>query len=317
MRVRLIPTGQMELLALATCLRRAFPDHDFETVSARDEPDGGRVPFDGFTSGRLHPDLAPDALRRLVEQLAAEVHPGRSGNPADLAVIVDDLELENIDRVPIVAAVVRAAVRAHLRDAEQRRGSVYADKVAEALRGRASFHLAVPMIEAWLFGDEAALRAARVPEERLPARLAEGCDPERFMTDDAAFSADDGASCEKLRQRNARGRKTDVPRWVLSPRPAIPGWRREGHPKAYLSWLCRDPNHERCTAYRESEGGASGLAAMRWPVVLGSPNHFAWARALILDVANALDASIPAYVSNGIRAEMPGGSGGDLVLRNL
>jgi hypothetical protein len=172
------------------------------------------------------------------------------------------------------------------------------------------------MIESWLFGDEEALRAARVPVERLPARLAEGCDPERFATEDAAFSADDGASCQRLLERNARKRKAEVPRWVLSERPAIPGWRREAHPKAYLSWLCRDPDHERCTTYRESEAGASGLATLRWPVVLGPPDHFAWARALVLDVANALDEPIPAFVARGTCAVMPGGSGA-LVLRNL
>lgn len=316
MRIRLIPTGQMELRALAQCLQNIFPDHDFQTVSGREDPDGSRAPFEAFTSARLRSDLVPDALRRLVEQLAAEAHPGRHGNPADLAVLIDDLELENIDQAPVVADVVRRAVRLHLSDVEQRRGSVYAERVARALRERASFHVAVPMIESWLFGDPSALRTAGIPDERLPARLAMGCDPERFETDDPPFSNDDGSGCTALAERNARKRQAIRPRWVLQERPSLPHWRREAHPKAYLSWLCRDPKHERCSTYRESDGGAAALASLSWPAVLGGPSHFTWARALVLDLATALNEPVPAFAAVGGRSTMAG-AGRDLVLRNL
>jgi hypothetical protein len=265
MRVRLIPTGQMELLALARCLQRIFPGHAFETVSAREDPDGSRVPFDGFTSVRLHPGLRSDALRRLVEE---------------------------------------------------RRGSLSRDRVALALQQRASFHVAVPMIESWLFGDEAALRAAGVPPERLPARLAPGRDPEQLETDDALFSSDDGSSCTALAERSARRRQAVRPRWVLPERPTIPLWRREMHPKAYLSWLCRDPANERCSTYRESEGGAAALASLSWPAVLGTPSHFGWARALVHDLARALNEPVPAFAAAGACAKMPFAAGAP-VLRNL
>lgn len=316
MLVRLLPTGQMELRSLAQCLRTLFPGHDFQTISAREDPDGSRIPFESFTSGRLRPDIVPDALRRLVEQLSAEAHPGRSGVPADLAVLIDDLELENLDQVPVVADIVRRAVRAHLADVEHRRGALSTERVARALRERASFHVAVPMIESWLFGDPAALCTAGVPEERLPARLATGCDPEQFATDDPGYSADDGAQCTELVSRNARKRPPIRPRWILPDRPSIPHWRREAHPKAYLSWLCRDPGHERCSTYRESDGGAAALASLRWPTVLGAPSHFTWARALILDIASALNEPVPAFASGGACSTMPG-TGSDPVLRNL
>lgn len=269
MRVRLIPTGQMELLSLGKSLQRIFPAHEFETIASRINPDGSRAPFDAFTSVRLRPGLLPDALRRLVAQLAAEVHPGRrEGEPADLAVLIDDLEVDNQDQMHVVAEAVRHGVRAHLADFERHRGSVSTDRVARALRERASFHLAVPMIEAWLFGDAGSLRAAFVPEERLPARLATGIDPESFQTDDAAFSSDDGAHCTALLERNTRTKAQARAPWVLRERPDLPRWRREAHPKAYLSWLCREPADEKCSTYRESKGGAAGLAALDWPTAL-------------------------------------------------
>ncbi|WP_437639587.1 hypothetical protein [Sorangium sp. So ce854] len=82
MRIKLIPTGRCELLGLPECLRRVFPEHTFETVPARVEPDGTRVPFDGFTSARLSSSFVPGNLLKLVQQLASEVHPGRDGQPA-------------------------------------------------------------------------------------------------------------------------------------------------------------------------------------------------------------------------------------------
>jgi hypothetical protein len=317
MRVRLIPTGQMELLALATSLQRVFPAHEFETVAKRVDPDGTRAPFEAFTSARLRQGLMPDPLRRLVAQLAAEVYPGRrEGEPADLAVLIDDIELDNVDQMPLVAEAVRHAVRIHLADFEHHRGSVAAGRLTRALRERASFHLAVPMIEAWLFGDGGALRSAQVPEERLPARLAESSDPERFETVDAAFSADDGSQCAALFARNARTRAQARASWVLRERPDLPHWRREAHPKAYLSWLCRDPNDEKCSTYRESRGGAAGLAALDWPTVLSTPSHFLWARALVHDLAGALNEPVPPFAAGPVAA-FPPTTNAPLLLRNL
>lgn len=299
---------------MARCLEALFPSHSFETVSAREEPDGTRIPFDSFTSSRLPPRLVPDALRRLVEKLASEVYPGRDGNPADMAVLIEDLELPNADQIPVLVEAVRGAVSAHLADVQERRGSLSRDRAARALRERASFHLAVPMIESWLFGDATALATVGVPEERMPPRLVSGRDPERFETSDPDFSMDDGSACAALAARNARRHEARRPAWVLVPRPTVPLWRRELHPKAYLSWLCRDPANERCSTYREAEGGADALASLSWPVVLGAPDHFQWARALVHDLADALNEPVPAF-AEGSCARMP--LGGSPILRNL
>jgi hypothetical protein len=293
MLVRLIPTGQAELLGLAVCLGRLFPGHDFATVPARVDPDGRRVPFDGFTSSRLSsPENVGTRLPRLVAQLAAEVYPGRDGTSADLAVLIDDLELDNADQPQVVVACVREAVHLHIAELAQHRSAETVHRVERALLARASFHLAAPMIEAWFFADPAALVMAGVPAERLPPRLRRDVDVEDFETDDAPFSNDDGTICAALLARNARrpSRKSERAPWALARRPELPGYRRERHPKAYLSWLCRDPSSERCTAYRESDHGRSALEGLPWARVLGSPRHCRFARTLVNDLAEVLGA---------------------------
>jgi hypothetical protein len=291
MLVRLIPTGQAEILGLAECLRRLFPDHTFETVPGRRDPDGRSVPFDGFTSGRLKsPDDVGSRLPRLIQQLAADVHPGRDGKPADLAVLIDDLELENVDQPHLVVDVVREAARRHLHLLSQHKNADYVRRVAEALRERASFHLAVPMVEAWFFADAGAFLPLGVPASQLPPRLKLGVDPEAFETDDPSFSADDASHCLALIARNAsnsRAKPKQAP-WMLKLRDDLPAYRRERHPKAYLNWLCRTPSDERGSTYRESIHGARALAGLDWQSVLASPSHYSFARALVQDLAEKL-----------------------------
>ncbi|WP_156040955.1 hypothetical protein [Chondromyces apiculatus] len=224
-----------------------------------------------------------------MQQLASEVHPGRDGHAADLAVLLDDLELENADQPEIVVASVRAAVKQHLEALRQRESAAKAQRVEQALRERASFHLAAPMIEAWLFADPASLPLAGVGPDRLPPKLRPGVDPEAFETDDLAFSQDDGTTCAAFHAQNARRRKPERLLWMLPERFNLPGYRRELHPKAYLSWLCRNPTEaQRGSTYRESHGGAAGLRALSWEQVLRTPAHAKFARALIHDLADAL-----------------------------
>ncbi|HZF54117.1 MAG TPA: hypothetical protein VE093_35975 [Polyangiaceae bacterium] len=297
MRVRLIPTGQAELGGLGSGLSRLFPGHTFETVPQRVDPDRSKVPFDSFTSARLRPSLMPGNLKKLVEQLAAEVYPGRKGDPADLAVLIDDLELENADQPALVVAAVQAAVREHLEDLARISGARMADRVSEALRSRASFHLAAPMIEAWFYADNESLKTASVPETRLPPLLREGIDLEAFETNDPAFSADDGSGCTELKARNARrpNQKPERACWVLPSRPDLPAYCRERHPKAYLAWLCRDPGHRRCSTYQESKHGAAALASLNWSALLSNPSGCTWARALVQDLAEALGSPVTPF----------------------
>lgn len=66
MRVRLIPTGQVELLGLGPCLSRLFPDHEFQTVPLRVDPDGRKVPFDSVRHADGRPSGGGAALTRFI-----------------------------------------------------------------------------------------------------------------------------------------------------------------------------------------------------------------------------------------------------------
>jgi hypothetical protein len=73
---------------------------------------------------------------------------------------------------------------------------------------------------------------------------------------------------------------------------------RARHPKAYLSWLCRDPLEPDCTSYRETDGGAAALRGLDWPAVVRRPDHMRFARSLLADLADALG-RWPTTISQG------------------
>jgi hypothetical protein len=291
MLVRIIPTGRAELLGFQKCLERLFPNHTFEVVKERDDENDRPVPYPGFTSARLAaPPTVGTNIERLISQLAADVYPGRLGRAADLAILIDDLELENADQPEVVIETVRTAAKEHIDKIMRERGAKTADHVAFALQNKASFHLAAPMIESWFFADSHVLPSANVPPARLPPRLRAGTDPEQFDVDEPLFSSDDGAHCVALEKRNQKGgrRKPEMAPWVLKPRPNVPAFVRERHPKAYLSWLCRDSEDDRCSTYRESKHGAEALAAIDFSRMLANTSFCRYARALVYDLADAL-----------------------------
>src|SRR5205823_2158383 len=156
------------------------------------------------------------------------------------------------------------------------------------MRERASFHLAVPMLESWFFADPASLARAGVPADRLPARLRPSVDPEFIEVSDLPYASDDGAHCTEMLARNQGrpARQHQRPPWALAPLPAIPDLRRERHPKAYLAWLCRNAQHPRCSTFRESEGGVAALIELNWRRVLAHPEWCAFARAMIADLGD-------------------------------
>ena len=297
MLVRIIPTGQAELLAMADALAVLFPDHQFECVAWRPPGD----PFPGFTSNSLASSrdadgetIAPRPEDRLVAQLVAELVPDQPGRrqAADMALVVDDLELCNVEKPELVVRAMRAAVRRHLnklreRDAFRKRGPNLAERAAQVLRERASLHLAVPMLEAWFFATEVTLIRAGVPEHQLPPKLMSGRDLEAFATDDPAYRCADGSECTRLHEHNRRRptlRRRRVP-WCIE--------HHDEHPKAYLSWLCRDPADRRCTGYRETGGGAEALRHLAWPALLSTPGQCRYVRALVRDIADCIGEPAP------------------------
>lgn len=279
MRVALIPTGDLELGGLALALGRAFPDHDFHTVAFSVDPPLPR-PFRSFTSARL--PLAslrePDSsLSELVGAVVDQLYPEPS---CDFVVVLDDLELFNTDNVDVVVDEFRGAVARHLQRI-QARDPAAVTAVRGLLRTSASFHLAVPMIESWLFADPQGPSRAEAPPERLPPRLLAGRDPERFMTDDLDYSRDEGHLCTQWRALPAYAQTKSTPEWLKPTHP------REEHPKRYMAWLCRAPNNRRCSTYCD-EHGARALAELQWSAALSNPDHMCFLRSLVVDLADAL-----------------------------
>ncbi|MEN8219862.1 MAG: hypothetical protein ABFS56_26640 [Pseudomonadota bacterium] len=111
-RIKLIVTGDMEKLALHKSLQRFFPD----------ERDGQKVTWElprktqCATSYQLSP-LQKDnsnlskAMKPLAQAMIAEALFGKTGKPADLVVVIDDVELGNLGREDIIAKHFRAAVQ--------------------------------------------------------------------------------------------------------------------------------------------------------------------------------------------------------------
>lgn len=302
MRVAIVPTGRMEWLALPEALHRSFPGHDFYAV-----PDtalyGSRGPHDGFTSCKISRSARPgDKVTDLLSVAAQEAlgDSRRRKEAADLVVILEDLEPPNVDSPEEVLGYVRAAAVAHLNGVQSR-----APRTAQVLRERVSFHLASPMIEAWLFGDRAALVRAGVPPDGKPVRLADAQALERFETQDPDYDLASRASCPRLKDKQK-------PKWL--------GPDRQRHPKGYLQWLCLDRDEPSCTSYSETEGGAQALRELRWAGVLEREMPFL--AAMLEDLAYGLGADLGELKP---RVELLAGSAltsitrapQDKVLRNL
>lgn len=196
---------------------------------------------------------------KLAAALVAAVYPGRGGaQQADYALAVDDLELVNADQPHHVVEYFGQAVRAHVEEFFPSLAT--RDRVYGVLRARASFHLLTPI------GEEAALARARAI--RAPCRFDRARDVEDFEVDDRDY---------------------------LAPAPAQAPWRaepRHRHPKNYIRYLC-DPTGTEERAYRETHEGLDALQSLDWSEVLKSPTQVQFARALVDDLADALNVPSP------------------------
>lgn len=223
--IRLVVTGDLEQAALAQALGRAFPTAEFE-------PLGGMV-GQGFTSREVrHFEEGPVAsdVMKYAAYIVAEVeNPGtRRHKRADHVIAVEDLELVNAGHAGHVVQALRSAVFAHVR-------ATYSEpsersRVFEALRQRASFHIAAPMTESWFFGEPAALVRAGQLNARPSLFDRATCDPEDFKVDDPTYAAVPPSELKR--------------EWPHSPDV------RSKHPKKYVSFLA-DKHLHGSTAYRE------------------------------------------------------------------
>ncbi len=274
MRVALVTTGKMELLGLPSALKLLFPEHTFLSEESRPGE-----PFPGFTSKRVvlpQEDGGVGHAGKLVEAALGTIVEG-----ADRAIILEDLELINQGNEQAVVDHLRAEIGRFLQK------PALPATAAERLRAQVSFHLAVPMVESWLFGDPQGPIHAGVPTSRLPPRLVPGRDPECFLTEDPAYCVDDGDGCEAW-QRAGRPPHNE-PKWLKTRR-------RVEHPKAYLSWLARHPSQGDCSGYHEAKQGKRALQKLNWNSVLQNPDWFKYLRSMVRDLELSLGS---ATVSTG------------------
>lgn len=285
MRIAILPTGRMECKALPSALSRLFneegkekePVHVFYALL-----EGQEEPAHSFTSCDVNRIRGKkNNADKLLELAAAEaLGDSRTGKePADLVVILDDLELDNLNQPQDVIAVLRESAERFLvlQRYNQRTHARYSD----VLRNRVSFHIAKPMIEGWLFGDPNGPARAGVPAHKLPPNIIDS-DPEDFQTNDPAYLADDGQLCTCWRGLPVEKQKRATPLWLKKKA------RRERNPKAYLSWLCHEPSEDTCSSYTELGGGASALSQLDWGTLLGKPAHARFVRSMLTDIASAL-----------------------------
>lgn len=289
--VRLIVTGETERHALGTFLQRFFPKIDIEMELAS-----------SFTSCRVSQATAVTKALPLVDKLAqqviAAVDPGRkkpNGSVPDLVVVVDDLELFNLDQPDVVISSFRSAIqrsvpRAWPTLARQKR-------CLERLKERASFHLFCPMLEAYFFTSNAALRAAGIQSQ---SHLVPEKDIEDFETCDAAYLS---------RHAALPGGISDG---VLRPQTKV--WFAK-HPKEYLKYLVA--GNDGTGVYRETQQGVAALQTLAPAEALAIETHRRFLRSLIYDVADALNLPLPDELRGECHPETSGHSKIDRLLRNI
>lgn len=285
----------MEWEALPSALERVFPEQEFYSLPTRVEVESQEdieFPASSFTSCDVRNIRSKENnADKLVQRASAEAVGNRDQKPADLVIIIDDLELDNLHQSEEVVATLREAAERFLHSLDY--NAKARTRHTEALRRRVSFHIVKPMIEGWILGDPNGPEKAGVPASSLPPIVLPGIDPEHFQTTDQSYLADTGKTCTcwlMLPENTSKQKKIKrkhTPQWIK----ADP--RRELHPKGYLSWLCRDPEEKNCSTYAETDGGVVALSELDWNALLQNPQHGCFVRSMLHDIADALGVTAP------------------------
>jgi hypothetical protein len=252
--IALITTGECEHRALGASLQRVFDGAELELVRPFQRPvpsiTSNHLRYPGPTSGDTQVDKLVRSIMATLEQRGAP----------DFVFAIDDLELANVATAHHVTELVADAVRRYL-------GDTPTHKDLARIRERCSFHLLCPMLEAYFFGESAALQRAGSTHPPL-------LDPSRHLED---FQAVDPAFLGPDNVRDHPWRRPD----------------RGRHPKRYLSFLV-DPADEERTSYKESLGGCRALATLDWAQVFRhEPPGLAFAHSLFDDLADVLAVPTP------------------------
>jgi hypothetical protein len=145
--IALIATGECEHRALGASLQRVFEGTDLEIAPAF------RRPVPSITSNHLGypgPTSGDTQLDRFVASVMATVE---HRDAPDFVFAIDDLELANVATAHHVTQLVSDAFHRYL-------GATPTHRELARLRERCSFHLLCPMLEAYFFGEPAALHRA-------------------------------------------------------------------------------------------------------------------------------------------------------------
>ena len=257
--IRLIVTGDVEELALHESLRRVFGDarHDGEEV-IWDPP----RKLDCATSRRLSPsERPPRPMQALARAMLDEVLIGKRGTPADLVLVIDDVELGNVDQEVVIAGHFKKALEEALAARLKEHSLKICEQYRARVRERCSFHLLRPMVESDFFGDGDTLRS--MGARSMP--LVRHTDVERFET----IENDPGwlEECRIANQRQQRER---------------PWWRHECHPKHYLEHLLQREG----IFYDEVRHGEPALQRLAWSQVPKAVADCTIARCLFEDLAD-------------------------------
>jgi hypothetical protein len=293
--IRFIVTGDLERAAIVASLSRLFPPQ----TAAGELVEWLRPrKVHGATTRRLQADREPDAgMRALARAMVAEAWEGAGSKPADLVIVVDDVELHNFDQRGLICEHFRTAVERELERRAKVLGMGAEQRMRNCLRERCSFHLLCPMVEAYLFGDRHALRRA-------------GCGPgvrPRLVNQDVEeFESTDPQWLPHCRTTNRRQADPPMP---------MPWWREERHAKHYLEHLA-----ERSGAhYDEVVAGVAAFSRLDWRQVAasGGPAPLAWS--LFEDVADFFAVPNPLSVGAGSSLTYPARHvhRASLTLRNL
>jgi len=292
-RIKLIVTGDMEELALHKSLQRFFP-------STRDNEN---VIWDTHrrlncaTSHKLRQDALPSSImRNLAQAMLKEAITGKTGKnekPADLVIVIDDVELGNLGQEHIIAKHFKSAVEQTLKEYSGDTESRY----REILRNKCSFHVLKPMVESYFFGDSNALSLAGVPVGEIP-KLVHPTDVEQFETNDPAWLSTCRVENDTKRQK-------------------IPWWCHERHPKHYLEHLTARGQ----VFYDETSYGKTALEALAWPQVPKCQSDTSFIRSLFEDISDWFGFDIPNPLGRGETNKyfypLPSVIRANLLLRNM
>jgi len=277
-RVQLVVTGRCEELALHTSLKPLFPELEWLRP----------VKVESLTSAPPRAPI-PSELMTTVGQLAHQLMLLADGDDECLVLGVDDLELHN--EPPHVVTAVREAITRGLNHPDIANSAQRRDRIAARVQARCSFHLLLPLVEAYFFADVPAL--TRAGAQRVSRVDASSVDVEQFRVVDEAFTAPPDSS--------------DKDDWRRG------GAERHKHPKRYLKFLTSDP--EGSWTYRESHHGKRALEGLAWPRVIEHPTFVSGVRALINDVADF--AEVPRQPGEELPETSLGTQRYSRVLRNL